>query len=354
MWYQTKSFLTQFAYSKKRGRLRRYSFPLLLALAVFTIAVYSENFYVSMVSKEVMAFLLLTLTVTLSSWFGGLGPGIFATVMTASSNYFIFAVTDKTPISEDLIVTAIFVIEGLIISTISEARYQSEQQKSDFIGFAAHELKNPLSVVKGYAQLALQHSGKTKDRKTLNYAREIQTQSDKLLGLINDLLDVTKIEVGEFVYKEGPFDLYDLIKETVDHQKMVAKSRKIRLMGKTRKLIFADRYRIGQVITNLLTNAIKYSPLGSEILVRVTGHRKSVTVSVKDHGMGLPQKELNKIFNQFYRTSTVQREKGNGLGLGLFICSRIVKHHHGKIWVKSRKHKGSTFFMELPIRQQAS
>lgn len=352
-WYRLKIFLTRFAYFKKRSRIKRYGFPLLLTLAASLTVIASKNAYVSVISGEVMALLLLTLIVTLSSWYGGLGPGIVATAFAATVNFFIFLSQDRTPGLEDKVLTAIFILEGLIISIISEARYQSERQKSDFIGFAAHELKNPLSSIKGFADLIQQRAQKIQDQKTFSFAQKIQSQSNKMLELIDDLLDVTKIEVGKFTYKEEYFDFDALVEEVFSHQRITAEGRIITLSGKSKKLIYGDRYRIGQVITNLLTNALKYSPLNSKVALKVAGQKNRVVLRVRDNGIGLSKAEQNMIFEQFFRSAGAQREKPGGLGLGLFICSQIIKHHGGKLSVKSLENRGSTFFMELPIRRNS-
>ena len=169
------------------------------------------------------------------------------------------------------------------------------------------------------------------------------------MELIDDLLDVTKIEVGKFMYKKELFDFDELVVEIVNHQRIINKERVISVSGRSNKIIRGDRYRIGQVITNLLTNAVKYSPEKSPIEVRIKRDRERIILAVKDYGIGIPRSEQRAVFNQFYRSRSTQKGKAEGLGLGLFISSQIIKHHRGKLGVKSSGSKGSVFFLEMPI-----
>ena len=171
------------------------------------------------------------------------------------------------------------------------------------------------------------------------------------MNLINDLLDITKIEIGKISYQKEIFDFDDLIKDVVIHQKVITPNRKISLTGQTKKVIYADKYRIRQVVVNLLTNALKYSPDTKRVTLRLKSKRDSVLLSIKDFGLGIPRDELKLIFNRYYRTKSVEKKRSEGLGLGLFISNQIVKFHQGKLWVESIVGKGSTFFVSLPIER---
>ncbi len=353
IWFKVKFYLMKLAYLKKRSRLRRYLLPIILVTIIFPLITSLPKEYFQIINSQTISLLVLILIVTISSWYGGLSPGILATILTAFLSYFTLLREDLPyhPETGDLIIALLYLVIGLLISTISEARYEAEIQKDEFIGLAAHELKNPLAVIKGFAGLLDQHYKKLGNRKVVTFTEEIGSQSDKMLELINDLLDVNKIEVGKFVYEDELFDFDDLVKETVTHQRIINKGRTITLSGSSNVIIKADRYRIGQVIINLLTNALKYSPKKSPIEVKIKKSKKEVTVTVKDYGVGVPTHEQKKIFNEYYRTRHTLRGRTEGLGLGLFISRSIVNRHKGKIWVESKEGKGSTFHLTLPIRR---
>lgn len=161
-------------------------------------------------------------------------------------------------------------------------------------------------------------------------------------------MDVTQIEVGKFDYEEDLYNFDNVAAEAVGHQRVINPERKIILTGQTKSILRGDKYRVGQVITNLLINALKYSPKDAPVKVRIKKNREAVILSVTDFGIGIPKGETKSIFREFYRTGTPQKDKAKGTGLGLFISSKIVKHHNGKICVKSDGVSGSVFFMELP------
>lgn len=346
-WIKIRAVLVKIVHFEKRNRFKRYILPILLLLTGFSFKIYFNS-----ILGEAGAFLLLTFIVTLSSWYGGLGPGLLATFIAAFANYFIFLSQDlpSHPLLGDILISAVFIFEGLIISVMSEARYESEMQKDEFISLAAHELKNPLSSVIGFSELIGLLSKKDKTGKILTYASEIKLQSERMVELINDMLDITKIEIGKFSYKDEPFVFDDLVKEIISHQKIIAKNRQIDYKGNSPNVIMGDRYRIGQVVTNLLTNALKYSPQKSKVIVKVKNQNEKIILSVKDFGIGISKSDQKEVFNRFYRTGKAQKNLAEGLGLGLFISSQIVKNYKGKLWVKSQENRGTTMFLELPVK----
>ncbi|MBI2337936.1 HAMP domain-containing histidine kinase [Candidatus Daviesbacteria bacterium] len=338
------------AYFQKRNRLKRYGFSVIVTTLLFSLFILLPKEYLTLINNQTISLLVLILVVTASSWYGGLGPGLLATFLTTFINYFTILKIDSSshPETGDLFITFVYIIVGFLISLISEVRYEAEFQKDEFIAMAAHEIKNPLNTIKGYAcllQKKIKASGKNK---ISEYADEIDTQADRLLELINDLLDVTKIEVGKFIYKDELFDLDSLTEEIINHQRIANIGKVITLTGSTHKIIKADRYRIGQVITNLLTNAIKYSPQKSPIKIRLKSKKDGVILTVKDYGIGIPRPEQKAIFKHFYRSQRTRQRKIEGLGLGLFISSQIIKHYRGKLQVKSTETRGSTFCLEVP------
>lgn len=353
MWFRFRFYLMKLAYLKKRGRFRRYTLPVILVAMIFSLVIFSPIDFFQFINSQTLSLLVFISIVAISSWYGGLGPGIFATLLTAIVNFFILLGKDLPyhTRTEDLALTLLYLVIGVLISIISEARYEAEIQKDEFVGLITHELKNPLAVIKGFAGLLQKRYKKSGKQNVSKYTEEIDSQSDRMLELINDLLDVNKIEVGKFVYKDELFDFKTLAKEVISHQKIINKGREISLSGSADAIIEGDRYRIGQVITNLLTNALKYSPKKSPIEVKMKKGREDVTLMVKDYGIGIPTPEQKKVFNQYFRTRATLRGRTEGLGLGLFICKSIVNRHNGKIWVESKEGKGSTFYLKLLIKK---
>lgn len=349
LWSNVKILLSHLTHFQKRNRIKRYGLPLLLVSLVFLIKHYFHQFL-----GDNSAFLMVSFIVAASSWYGGFGPGIFATLISAALTFFVFLLPDISyhPLAGDIVLTVVFLVEGFIISVVSEARFEMEDQKDEFIGFVAHELKNPLAAIIGFAGLVSKNAESNGYEKISSYGESINDFSNKMLELINDLLDITKIEIGKFTYTDSFFNLNDLAKEVIAHQRIIAKNRAIELKGSSRKILYGDRYRIGQIVTNLLTNALKYSPETKKITAQLRENKECILLSIRDYGLGIAKSDQQKIFSRFYRTNRVQRSKAEGLGLGLFICNQIVRHHKGKLWVKSKEGKGSTFILELPVAKK--
>jgi two-component system CheB/CheR fusion protein len=235
---------------------------------------------------------------------------------------------------------------------VTERKYH-ERQKEEFIGIASHELKTPVTSIKGYVQV-LQKRMKTEgNAKAVIFLKKMDAQLDKLTRLIGDLLDSNKIEGGRLIFDEGEYDFNALVADIVDEMQQTTSTHKlITQLGPTKK-VTGDRDRIGQVITNLLSNAIKYSLLSTEIIISSTADKKTVTLSVADFGKGIAAEQQRYIFDRFYRSSGENHHTFGGLGLGLYISAEIIWRHGGKIWVESEENKGSTVRFSVPIKKIA-
>ncbi len=181
---------------------------------------------------------------------------------------------------------------------------------------------------------------------------KVNTQLDKLTGLISDLLDVTKIESGKLAFYEDYFDFNKLVDEVIQDIQLTAQKHKLVKKLDTTTLVFGDRDRIGQVITNFLTNAVKYSPQSKEIHIHTHRTPEAITLSVSDFGIGIPKESLDRVFERFFRVKSAKGNTFPGIGLGLFISSQIIKRQHGKIWVESEMGRGSTFSFSLPLHKK--
>lgn len=231
-------------------------------------------------------------------------------------------------------------------------RKKLERQKDEFIGIASHELKTPVTSLKGYIQVMQRRFTKKGDHTSADFMAKMDAQVNKLTTLIQDLLDVTKIETGKLQFKLEKFDLSELVLETIETINLTTHRHTIEFSGTVTQLVYGDRERIGQVITNFLTNAIKYSPYSEEIKVMVSETSREATVAVQDFGVGILEENQQKIFERFFRETGAKEDTYPGLGLGLFICAELIKRHGGRIWVESQKGTGSTFCFTLPYNNQ--
>jgi PAS domain S-box-containing protein len=235
-----------------------------------------------------------------------------------------------------------------IIQDISEQK-ELEIRKDDFVNMASHELKTPITSMKLYIDLVLQRILKYNDDKTAYILTNLKSQTQRLQELVNDLLDVSRIQTGKLTFKKESFQLDDVIKETVEALQGTTGRQEI-VFGRHKPIkVYADKFRIYQVLTNLLTNAIKYSPDKGVITVSAKTIKGAVIVSVKDQGIGIVKSEQKKIFDRLYQVTDPKEKTFPGLGMGLYISREIIKRHRGKIWVESEKAKGSTFYFTLPF-----
>lgn len=227
-----------------------------------------------------------------------------------------------------------------------ERRKDLERQKNEFISIASHELKTPLTSLTAFAQLLRRQLVQLKDSQAIDYVTRMNTQLEKLVTLVADLLDVSRIEEGRLKLNKEKFSYDTFIKDVVADIQATTSSHVIKITGKVKIKIVADKFRLGQVLINLLTNSIKYSPKGGKVIVHVSKNNKEIVTSVKDFGIGIHKDRLTHLFEKFYRV----QQSLPGLGLGLFISQQIIDLYHGRFWVESVEKKGSTFYFSLPLK----
>ena len=225
---------------------------------------------------------------------------------------------------------------------------QLQQQKDDFLGIASHELKTPVTTIKAYSQLLEEILLKKGDIQEATMVTKMGAQVNRLSNLIGDLLDVTKINSGKLILNNTSFNFNTLVKEIVEDIENTAPKIIVEQLLNETGDVYADKERIVQVLTNLLTNAIKYSPNNNKIIVHTYLENKEVICNVQDFGVGISEDNQTKVFEQFYRVSGDMQHTFPGLGLGLYICAEIINRIGGRIWVTSTEGKGSTFGFALP------
>ncbi|MBC6110927.1 PAS domain-containing protein [Pedobacter sp. CCM 8938] len=226
---------------------------------------------------------------------------------------------------------------------------EDEIRKNDFIAMASHELRTPLTTLQGYIQLIESRTKKGGDEFLTNSMGKVNTQVKKMAGLIDGFLNTSSFEAGKIYLNMETFELNDLLEEITEEAKIMLLKHHLLLLPNADCAITADRDKIGQVLNNLISNAVKYAPTGTDIEVSFKAAKKTVTILVRDQGAGIKKKDQERLFDRYYRVDNIQTRKVAGFGLGLYLSAEIVKSHKGKIWVESEMGKGSVFCFSLPV-----
>ncbi|GER86699.1 hypothetical protein KDW_08610 [Dictyobacter vulcani] len=265
---------------------------------------------------------------------------------------------DKSRLDVSLSISPVKNSEGKIIGGAKIARDISEQkaaerQKDEFISMASHELKTPITSLKGFTQVLLRRFKQQHNEDAIHLISRMNRQVDRITKLINEMLDVSIIETGQLEYHKEIFALDALVQEIVETVQETTLTHHIVIEHLECVQVFGDKDRIGQVIMNLLTNAIKYSPHANQanIRVEIDSEKKNAIIRVQDFGLGIAKAHQQKIFQRFYRVSEQKNQTLTGLGIGLYICEEIIKRHAGSITIESKEGKGSTFSVILPIAE---
>ncbi len=231
---------------------------------------------------------------------------------------------------------------------LDEATNDLLNKKDEFISIASHELKTPITSLKAVLQMIERMvAGKEEMKQLYLFVQRGIKQVDKLTDLIKDLLEVTKIQAGKLDLKKTSFKLDELVKDCCDDSQILSEKHHITIKGEKDITVYADRNRLEQVIINLISNAIKYSPDADKVIINVAKTGDDIKVAVTDFGIGIPNETLPFLFDRFYRVDEVS-QRYSGLGLGLYISSEIVKRHQGDIGIESTPGKGSTFWFTIP------
>jgi signal transduction histidine kinase/DNA-binding response OmpR family regulator len=276
-------------------------------------------------------------------WNAHAGPGQEVVFRNRSGEECVFLATSTLLQEEGDTREAVAVLQDIT------ARKQLEQQKDDFITLASHELRTPLTVLKGYTKLALKNANKSGDTRLARVLEIMDGRIDQLTQLATTLLDVSKMQSDTFSIGQSKFDLSWSTRDLISGLELTAPGFKISVDIPTSPvMVDGDRLRIEQVLTNLVSNAIKYSGRSRRAEIHVIPSGDEVITSVRDFGIGIPADKQARIFERFFQAGDISSHK-SGMGLGLFISHKIVASHGGRMWFESTEHEGTTFYFSLPL-----
>ena len=275
--------------------------------------------------------------------------------------------TIKRLFREELKVTENFILEVSTISLITRGKSMGhlvilhdvsrektvERMKTEFVSISAHQLRTPLSAIKWTLRMLLDGDLGKISSEQREFIIKTYDSNERMIRLINDLLNVTRIEEGRYLYKRIPCDVVELIQTLIDSYKDEAKRREIKLEFKKPKKeipkINVDFEKIKLALQNLIDNAVRYTPKKGKVTVELDCDRKEVMISVKDTGVGIPKDQQERVFSKFFRGVNVLRMEVEGSGLGLFITKNVIEAHGGKVWFDSKEGEGTVFSVTIPF-----
>jgi signal transduction histidine kinase len=326
----------------------------------------------------------MMLAVLVVALFWGVGPALFAVLLGALAldYFYIPPVMQFTiPHWDGMLQMLPFVVVGLVVAIITGQREsarlralmaeeeaneradelatanqeleKANRLKDQFLSMASHELKTPITTIRGQAQIALRRLSRQQDvppelATTSTALEKIDEQTHRLNNLVDDLLDLSSIRAGRIGLQLKQCDLVEICQEVVEEQRLLS-GRTIDLQTSSPAVaVRGDCNRLSQVVVNLVSNAIKYSPQESPVQVQVVERDSVAVIEVHDAGKGIPKEQQAYIFEPFYRAPDAEVSSKRGMGLGLAISKDIVERHGGRIWCESKRGQGTTFFVELP------
>ena len=220
------------------------------------------------------------------------------------------------------------------------------------MSIVSHQLLTPLTGIKWILKSLGAGDAGPLSVKQIDMIKKGLGANESMIGLVTDILDVTKVEQARFAYKKAPCEIVGFVREMIASRREKAETRNVRIqeqMGIDSKEIIFDKERMGIALGNILDNAIDYSPQSGTVMVNVSGDAQNVTISVNDKGIGVPPAQMGNLFTKFYRADNTKRVRTSGTRLGLYLAKHIIEDHGGRIKVESKENEGSTFSIALPI-----
>ena len=229
-----------------------------------------------------------------------------------------------------------------------------EKMKTEFVSVAAHQLRTPLSAIKWTIRMILDGDVGEINEEQRELLEQTYISNERMIRLINDLLDVSRIEEGRLLYDQKDARIEDVIDSVIEASQEMLRNKNmvLEVNKKETPKVKIDKEKIGVVIQNLLENAIKYTEQGGKIKITLDNDEKNVIFKIEDSGVGIPKSQQDRIFTKFFRAENVTRMETNGTGLGLYTTKNIVQAHKGQIWFESEENKGTTFYFTIPINNK--
>ena len=229
-----------------------------------------------------------------------------------------------------------------------------EKMKTEFVSVAAHQLRTPLSAIKWTIRMILDGDAGEINEEQRELLEQTYISNERMIRLINDLLDVSRIEEGRLLYDQEDTRIEDVLDSVIEASQEMLRNKNmvLEVNKKETPKVRIDKEKIGVVIQNLLENAIKYTEQGGKIKITLDNDEKNVIFKIEDSGVGIPKSQQDRIFTKFFRAENVTRMETNGTGLGLYTTKNIVQAHKGQIWFESEENKGTTFYFTIPINNK--
>ncbi|MDD5396970.1 MAG: HAMP domain-containing sensor histidine kinase [Candidatus Moranbacteria bacterium] len=253
-------------------------------------------------------------------------------------------------VSESIVVILLLAIGNAIITTVEQVA-KANKMKTEFVSIASHQLKTPISELKWQIELLLAKFSEGLSGRQTEIINEIAHSGEKMGRLVNDLLDVARIDQGQLALAKDKVDFCDLVDDAVEAQKVFAKTMNVELVSSRsvgKIMVLADKRRMGVVLDNLISNAIKYIDTKGKVEVFVENNDGFAQVCIRDNGVGIPKNEQDDVSKKFFRSNNSIKNKTDGTGLGLYIAKNIVEQSGGKLWFKSVENVGSEFYFSIP------
>ncbi|MDO8240767.1 MAG: HAMP domain-containing sensor histidine kinase [Candidatus Moranbacteria bacterium] len=277
---------------------------------------------------------------------------VIIAAMTAT--YFVSQIYDQPEVligAESLVVSIILIIGNSIIRQVEEMA-KLNKMKTEFVSVASHQLRTPLSAIRWETELLLSKFSCGLDAKQCKGIETINTLATRMTRLVNDLLDVTRIDQGRLILKKEKIDMVKIVDETISNFLPLAKVKNLHIIvnKKNKKsIVVADKEKIKLVLENLLSNSIKYTPNRGKIEIGLAVNEGFLVFTIRDNGVGIPKEQQEQVFSKFFRSDNAVKYQTEGTGLGLYIAKNIVEQLGGRIWFQSIEEIGSVFSFSLPL-----
>lgn len=343
----------------KTVRSFRINLLAVISFIIITAALWFTDVYLSELPDPVIAYILFVLILSVAYGFNvafvsGILSFFLVDYYLFEPRYHLYTPQEAVAIISSLVGFCVTLFIGMLIRNYQQRLIKKNtdlrlllRARDRFAAVTAHDLKNPIATIKLYTQiLSKQPARRHADKLLSQSAVTINKEADKLLSMIDLLLDFSKLESGKLSLKKVKFNLIDLCKEKINVMQNLHPTHSYSFTSDLKiAMIRADKLALDRVLINLLTNATKYSPQKTSISIDLSKQDTMYVIAVKDEGKGILLKHQKRLFEPFYQTS----ESNKGLGLGLYIVKSIIELHKGSIWLESKPDKGSTFYISLPV-----